>query len=379
MWNDVDIHGGELESSGPARATLHLAALLGAAAALPLLTACGGPDQARAEGGSVATAAFEQLFREDERIVLEESDPALIAEITGFTVGLDGRIAVADRLSNRVYVYDSDGTLLASLGGLGEGPGEFDIPVDAAFGPDGELYVAETGNGRISRFGPGFAYDTAFRTEDAYHPSRVDVLEDRLLVYVARETPGGEALRIYTSRGQLLDAFHPKRAEYRTVPYWSASAFDRLAVSESHVVAGGNLLYPFARYDRAGTFVDSVGTPPSNWVQAPRPERGRFAGPDRWERYTKWQRTFTTVSALAIYRDSLLLVAHKELDPEILAYEEASYTLDAYRLSGEKLVERVPLPGPLLAGGERAYLLLSRAPEPWTVGAYDVDLSFLER
>jgi len=54
---------------------------------------------------------------------------------------------------HRVRALDLDsGKLLFEIGKRGDGPGEFNLPRDAAVGPDGSLYVVDSGNFRVEVF-----------------------------------------------------------------------------------------------------------------------------------------------------------------------------------------------------------------------------------
>lgn len=65
----------------------------------------------------------------------------------------DGRIYVADAQADEVRVFSPDGGFLFAFGRGGEGPGELAGPCCLAFGPDGLLWVRETGgNHRYSAF-----------------------------------------------------------------------------------------------------------------------------------------------------------------------------------------------------------------------------------
>jgi hypothetical protein len=79
-------------------------------------------------------------------------------------IGLDGDMYVTD-LSQRVSVISSAGKVLRRWGVLGSGPGEFrfapgdpTVPTDVfgkiAIGPDGMVYVSDSGNARVQVFTP---------------------------------------------------------------------------------------------------------------------------------------------------------------------------------------------------------------------------------
>jgi DNA-binding beta-propeller fold protein YncE len=77
---------------------------------------------------------------------------------TGVAVSDSGdRIYVIDRSYNenvnqRVVVYDAEGTKLFAFGERGTKDGQFNVPVQGAVGPDGTLYVLDSGNFRVQAF-----------------------------------------------------------------------------------------------------------------------------------------------------------------------------------------------------------------------------------
>ena len=77
---------------------------------------------------------------------------------TGVAVSRDGeRIYAVDRSDNesnshKVVIYGKDGVKIKVIGTRGDGQGQFNVPLQAAVGPDGTLYVLDSGNFRIQAF-----------------------------------------------------------------------------------------------------------------------------------------------------------------------------------------------------------------------------------
>ncbi|HVA66119.1 MAG TPA: hypothetical protein VNK24_04250 [Elusimicrobiota bacterium] len=73
----------------------------------------------------------------------------------GIAVDSSGVIYAADAQGDRVLKFAQDGTLLSTIGGPGNGVGQFHRPEGVAVDPDGGcLYVSDRNNDRIERFDP---------------------------------------------------------------------------------------------------------------------------------------------------------------------------------------------------------------------------------
>lgn len=318
---------------------------------------------------------FDSVFQFVGTLELDESGPNAITQITDFAVARDGRIAIADAKTPRVVVYNPDGDLERSVGRSGEGPGEYRNPSSVAFGAAGELYVLNVAPQYLIRFSADLAYDTTFRIDDALAALEVETLDKGLVVFTYRDKAEAPLSRLYSTRGQLLKTFYELDPTILSRPFWEAATDFLLTTSKTEIIAGYNLSYPLVRYDPSGTFVDSIGFPPPSWVPPPSVDP---AGPFNTATFKPWRRRFTTIREIAVYRDSLLLVSHEKLDPEILSYEAGTYAADIYLLDGRKIWDDIPLPGRLLSAGQFVYVLLDRRPESTTVGEYSIRLNGLE-
>jgi DNA-binding beta-propeller fold protein YncE len=81
-----------------------------------------------------------------------------------------GEIYVSDGYSNAcVHRYSPDGRLIATWGGSGIGPGEFNLPHNISCDEDGWVYVADRENHRIQVFDGNGRYETEWR--NVHRPS----------------------------------------------------------------------------------------------------------------------------------------------------------------------------------------------------------------
>lgn len=98
-----------------------------------------------------------QVFRSDGRFLRAWSTPDhQFGKPTGLSVGIDGRILVADTHYYRILIYSPEGLLVQTIGGVqGERPGEFGLVTDAVQDSQGNYYVSEYGEyDRIQKFSP---------------------------------------------------------------------------------------------------------------------------------------------------------------------------------------------------------------------------------
>ncbi|XP_071444245.1 E3 ubiquitin-protein ligase TRIM71 [Hetaerina americana] len=70
----------------------------------------------------------------------------------GVTVDEEGRIIVADSRNNRIQVFEPDGTFLTQWGTFGTKPGEIDRPSGICVTPNGRVVVVDFGNNRVQVF-----------------------------------------------------------------------------------------------------------------------------------------------------------------------------------------------------------------------------------
>jgi predicted membrane-bound mannosyltransferase/DNA-binding beta-propeller fold protein YncE len=105
--------------------------------------------------------------------------------------GPDGNLYLADTGGKRIRVYKPDGTFVRDIGSGGSGLGQVDEPVGLGFNPiSHDLYVAEAWNRRVQVFDPTglplrtFNVNMWFNNRQSYNRPYLAVSPDGTLIYV---------------------------------------------------------------------------------------------------------------------------------------------------------------------------------------------------
>ncbi|MEW6606183.1 MAG: 6-bladed beta-propeller, partial [bacterium] len=91
-------------------------------------------------------------FDGDNILGSEGSETTQFSEPYGLTLDKDGNIYVADMRNQRISIFDKDGNFIHKFGIQGRKIGEFLDPVDVAVDSDGNIWVADKYNFRIQKF-----------------------------------------------------------------------------------------------------------------------------------------------------------------------------------------------------------------------------------
>ncbi|PKQ15654.1 MAG: hypothetical protein CVT67_08560 [Actinobacteria bacterium HGW-Actinobacteria-7] len=193
----------------------------------------------------VSSAQPPRRRREDSRL---GSRPAQVALLAFIAVLLVVFIWLLLRWAREPAPHAVEGAGLESVL-IVKGPGEgdlpgFDRPLAAAYGPANDIYVSDTGHGRICVFSEKGRFRREFgrtvtdtpvaqRKDNLSQPAGLDVTKDGT-VFVADLRRG--AIMVYSPRGRLIRSFHPPTNKKRASA-WSptdvAVSGDTVAVTDA--------------------------------------------------------------------------------------------------------------------------------------------------
>ena len=130
------------------------------------------------------------------------SGPGEFNEPRGLSADARGNVYVADTKNSRIQVFDREGEFLRTFGRRGASPGELNEPCGLVVGPEGDVWVADTWNHRIVRFGPDGQYRADFTDPDRSLFGPRAVTFSRGHIYVA-DTGNKRVLR-FDAEGRKL-------------------------------------------------------------------------------------------------------------------------------------------------------------------------------
>ena len=154
---------------------------------------------------------------------------------------------VLDKDQHRILAVDAFHLVVGEFGGLGEEHGQLNSPVAADYGPEGRLYVLDSGNGRVQVFARGGEHvATIVETGELHMPSGLCIDGDRLYVSDGLN----HRIQVYDLDGRHVESFGEDELNG---PRGCAIA----AGGELHVVDGGDA--SVVVFDASGGLVRRYG------------------------------------------------------------------------------------------------------------------------
>ncbi len=198
------------------------------------------------------------------------------ASVMDATFGPDGSIYVADGRNHHVRRYSNDGRLITTIGRRGNGPGEFQWPIELAVSKNDSLFVWDQRLKRFSLFDQDGSFVRTFDPPYHWLANSLRIDAEGQIVVSALGTNNPHGIHVFDTRGTHQRSFAEVQVDQDMYPGFRNS----LAGGYTDVIEGG-VVYGQKSPFRVG-FFDAVGTPTSV-----------CAGPTEWTTQQKdgWEHT----------------------------------------------------------------------------------------
>jgi uncharacterized protein (TIGR03663 family) len=152
-------------------------------------------------GGTAASSGPVKLVAQ-QAIGEPGAQPGQLDQPRGVALDAQGNLYVADTNNHRITVYGPGGEPLRTIGGFGSGEGQFNEPRGVAVDAQGNIYVADTWNARVVKLDPQGTFLKAWGsgTED-FGGGRVATVTEG-----TREGNDANPLGFFGPRGIAVDA-----------------------------------------------------------------------------------------------------------------------------------------------------------------------------
>lgn len=294
------------------------------------------------------TLVFDDLFREESRIALDSSDEFLIGLLPRIgTVTPDGDIIILD-ITPRVGIYDHAGAGKGTIGGPGDGPGEYRNPISVA-SQNGDLYLYDSMLSRISRYDDSYRFASSMPVSELL--DEIDFSEEGRL-YGYWSTHPSELVCELDDEGQLLRRFASQSENHNEA---ARSAGGGVVIWGGFLYTISPYEYTLSKYTLDGVLVDSVQGRSVHYVPPPEQYDPRILNdiPRLNEYHDQWSHIL-----------QILRIGDRGL---AVVFATPGYTgayLALYDLELNPIAEDIPLPdytrapGALFSRGDRLYMLV---------------------
>ncbi len=249
-------------------------------------------------------------FKKAKTIRFDDPDTLLIATIDHMDVDPAGRILLVDQISRQVLLFDSTGTLLASLDPTACHPGFTFHPITAHFGGDTFIFIQNS-----------IPWGFRFTSEgDCLGSTDKDFVGDRFFdidpagtlygSYPGRPDPTQRTLRRMSSTGEKLEEFPMPPSKYPVAT--------KGVVGGGLIADGEYLFYASAperdilKFSLDGTLLDRISQR-SAWFRFPSQDLPANVQ-QRLMNFGKWARNITTNGGLFELTDQTLMVQYNNKD-----------------------------------------------------------------
>lgn len=205
--------------------------------------------------------SVEDVFQIISETELQTTPDCPIAHITDMEIDTKGNYIIADGWQSMgVYVFGQDGKFIKELGRRGQGPGEYANPVSLEISRDGEIWVADFGNNRISIY----SRELDFKDQILCRPRILYFLHlnsrNEIYMYRSQANPlkpnTSDTIFRYDDQGNKISSFAPFPREALKVKFWAGQ--DGMTIGKDDSIYEMNpLYYNIRKFSPDGNIINS--------------------------------------------------------------------------------------------------------------------------
>jgi len=169
-------------------------------------------------------------------------------------IDASGNLYICDMGNHRIVKYDSTLGYIMQIGRAGQGPGEFQYPVDVKIGKNGDIFVLDAGNNRIQVLDSTGKYLRSFPSTTVLAMELM--LDSKNNVYLMSPRDSKSLVTVFSPVGEKIGERGIKESFPASARQWQRNYIVRVAIDEED-----NLYIQFGtfarlqKYDKHGRLV----------------------------------------------------------------------------------------------------------------------------
>ncbi len=143
----------------------------------------------------------------------DENEGRFLSGVSSIALDRRGKIYCSDWKLNKIIIIDRSNRSYSEYALKGQGPGELQYPRDILLDDGGNIFVNNTGNGRIDKFSNDLKYLSSFKIYKNYKNYCMDTNGLIYVNYLSRNFSEENLIEIIDQEGRLVRSFG-KRKEF---------------------------------------------------------------------------------------------------------------------------------------------------------------------
>ncbi|MDQ1353026.1 MAG: hypothetical protein QG657_3332, partial [Acidobacteriota bacterium] len=265
---------------------------------------------------------FDLFFNQVKSVTLSQ-ETVLLGSVRVLRIVPDGNFWVLDSKGIKIHKYKPDGTFISSIGGSGQGPGEYLAPRDIFIGKE-YIYVVDDVARKLNVLNMDENFKYFFIIQDGRSVQESKTGDIVIAAPLVTTPDSSNCIQIYTKKGELKRAFVPvtrNALKNGLICDFVSFSLDE----EDNIYCVQEMEYKIYKYSFSGQLLKSLSQIKPYYTSPPDTP---FKQKHLRSAVEKWHKSWTHVIGI-IYYNKLLFVTL--LNPG----GEYQYIIDIYSTEGE--------------------------------------------